>query len=72
MLHLKCKTSDLSTIQSREPDFTEANINSYDENNLSYHVLNNTNSDELTNYQSILTTIDETSQKTRTITVDEQ
>jgi hypothetical protein len=71
MLHLKCKISDLTSIDSHEPDFSEANINSYDENNLSYQILNNTNTDDnLTNYQSILTSIDETSQKTRTITVD--
>ena len=70
ILHLKCQTSDLTSGDSHEPDFTEANINCYDENNLSYHVLHNTSTDNLTNYQSILSTIDETSQKKKTITID--
>ena len=70
ILHLKCQTSDLASGESHEPDFTEAKINCYDENNLSYHVLHNTSTDNLTNYQSILSSMDETSQKKRTITVD--
>lgn len=41
MLHLKCYVADLNCKGHHEPDFSEATINSYDENSLNYHVVGN-------------------------------
>ena len=55
ILHLKCFVSDLLSEGNHEPDFSKANVNSYDEYNISYHVLTTTNSsDNLSIYQQIL------------------
>jgi len=71
MLHLKCCTRDLNKVGNHESDFSEANINSYDENNLPYHVINNTAStDDLTNYQNILDMSTTEEQKSTMVTID--
>ena len=55
ILHLKCFVKDLLSEGHHEPDFSKANVNSYDENKPSYHMLSNTQSvDNLSNYQQLL------------------
>lgn len=55
ILHLKCFVNDLLSEGHHEPDFSKANVNSYDEHKLPYHVLTSTNSvDNLSTYQQLL------------------
>lgn len=61
ILHLKCFVSDLLSEGHHEPDFSKANVNSYDEHKLPYHVLTNTNSvDNLSSYQQLLSETENT------------
>ena len=57
ILHLKCFIKDLLSEGHHEPDFSKANVNSYDEHKLPYHILTNSVNDHST-YQQLLTETD--------------
>jgi len=45
MLHLKCSTEDLHSNGNHESDFSKVNINSYDRDDPTYHVIGNSRTD---------------------------
>ena len=57
ILHLKCFIKDLLSEGHHEPDFSKANVNSYDQHKLPYHMLTNSVDDHST-YQQLLTETD--------------
>lgn len=72
ILHLKCFTCDLTNDGSgcdHESDFTDANVKSYDENILPYHIVDknsaSTSLENITNYQSILLNMSNSNDTTR-------
>lgn len=61
ILHLKCLISDLLSEGHHEPDFSKANVNSYDEHKLPYQALTNANSVEnMSSYQQLLSDTENT------------
>ena len=59
ILHLKCFLRDLESTGNHEPDFSHANVNSYDEGGLPYHVIANSSSiNNLSSYEQVLTESD--------------
>ena len=61
ILHLKCFISDLSSTGNHEPDFSHANVNSYDQDDMTYHVITGAQStDNLSAYHKVLVDSDNT------------